>query len=139
MNGREFEKYWIWTGLLFGPLYLFGIVSLPDVGLDVLSIFFGGLLVVASILPSIQHYENIKFIKQSGHYEDLISYIKLPLKLSFSLIALEFLSKALTISKDIMFYDIFTKAFIVIVLSLWGVFLLSLFRLLMLVPKLLKG
>jgi len=128
---RTTDKYWIWIGLLLGAIYPFGYVKVPDVSLIVLSIFFGGLLAIVSILPSVQSYNNIKFIKKSGHIKDLIDYIKIPLNLSFALIVIEFINKTIIIPE----IDWYMKLVSILCLSLWGVFLLSLLRILLVVPK----
>ncbi len=132
---RAIDKYWVWVGLILGGLYPLGYAQLPDVGLSALSIFFGGLLAISSLIPCIQNYEKIKFIKKSGHMKDLLDYISLPLRLSFFLIVLELVNKIMVIPKSV----VYTMVFAIVSLSLWGVFICSLFRILTLVPKLIEN
>ncbi len=135
MNKRRFERYWIWLGLILGFTYPLGYATIPKISLEVVSVFFAGLLAIVSILPAIENHNNIKFVKESGHYEDLIDFIYLPLKISFTLILLEFLHLTLTI-EIIPIY--FKNIFGMINLALWGVFLLAIFRILQLIPKLIN-
>lgn len=136
MMDRTSDKLWVWIGSLLGLGYIFKIVQIPDVGLDVLSIFFGGLLAVASILPSIQNFEHIKFIKSSGHINDLVAYIKLPLYLSFFLIVSEVSQRLIIIPHyEYRIISLFLYFITVLILSVWGVFLCSLFRLILIIPK----
>lgn len=128
---RTVDKHWIWVGLSLGIIHFFGYVQVPDISLTVLSIFFGGLLAIVSILPNVQSHSNIKFIKKSGHIKDLIDYIQIPLKLSFALIVIEFINKTIIIPE----FTWYPKLMGVLCLSLWGVFLLSLLRILLIVPK----
>ncbi len=133
MNGRKFEQKWVYLGLLYGALYFFDLVVVPDISLTVLSIFFGGLLAIASLIPSTKDYESMKFISKSGHINDLLKYIRLPLFTSFILILIEFLYLSLVIELSYLI-DIYS----IVSLSLWGLFLCSIFRLLVLVPKIVK-
>lgn len=136
MNLRKLDKYWVWLGVMLCLLYLLGYAQIPKNGLlVVLSIFFGGLLAIASILPNIQNYDKIKFIKKSGHMKDLIDYIRLPLNLSFVLIILEFINTILLIPIN----GVYSITINVVYLSLWGVFICSLFRILTQVPRLISS
>lgn len=132
---RWLDRHWVWVGAALGILFPLGYAQLPDVGLSALSIFFGGLLAISSLIPCIQNYEKIKFIKESGHMKDLLDYISLPLRLSFLLIVLELTSQIIIVPTNM----IYTMIFSVVSLSLWGIFICSLFRILLLVPKLIEN
>ncbi len=135
MNRRTLDKCWVWIGLLIGLLPALGYAQKPEIGLEVLSIFFGGLLAIASILPSVQNYEKIKFIKESGHMKDLLQYIHLSLILSFILIVSEFLFQILILNISSRMLLIIDSIY----LALWGVFFLSLLRLVVLVIKIVNN
>jgi len=135
MDRRQFDRHWIWLGVLLGFIVLTDYAKRPEVGLVVLSIFFGGLLAVASILPNVQNYKKIKFIKESGHMKDLVNYIHFPLVLSFILIVIEFFSKIIIFPEIILSHIVI---FDFVYLSLWGLFLCSLFRIICLVVKLIN-
>ena len=131
---RWTDRNWVWIGIILGGLYPLGYAKLPDVGLLVLSIFFSGLLAISRLIPIIQDYKQIKFIKKSGHMKDLVNYINLPLWLSFTLIILELANKIIIIPEK----RIYIQAFTIVSLSLWGVFICSLCRIVVLVPKLIN-
>lgn len=133
MNQRIFEKYIVYAGVIAGILYLFKILSVPDMSLDVLSIFFGGLLAIYLIIPCVQNFKQFEFIKKSGHIRDLLNYIGTPLWISLTLIIMEFLRK--TISLELNNYLV--ESFNFLYMSFWGIFILSLIRIIMLLPKIL--
>ncbi len=133
MATRKFDKYWVYLGVLLVIPYLTGHIKIPNVGLTVLSIFFGGLLTIYLILPTVQHFKQFKFIVKSGHINDLMNYLKTPVYLSLILILMDFLRDI----SNIPLGKIMLLSYNSIYLALWGIFLLSLFRILTLLPKLL--
>jgi hypothetical protein len=133
MNQRFVEKYSIFFGVLLGVLYLFRILTVPPISLDVLSIFFGGLLAIYLIIPCVQNFKQFEYIKKSGHIKDLLSYISYPLWISLILIIMDLLRKSIDVKLN--FYII--ESFNFLYMSLWGVFILSLVRIIILLPKIL--
>lgn len=130
---RSNDKKWIWFGSLLGVAYIFGIVKPPEVGIEVLSIFFSGLLAISAILPTIKEYVKIKNLYETGHMSDLVEYIKIPLALSFILIIIEFSRNILVVNNGLYKFIIETM-----LLTTWGIFLCSLLRIIRLVPLLLE-
>src|SRR3989344_5141860 len=133
MNQRTFDKYWIYFGSLLTIPFWFDYIKVPDVGLTVLSIFFGGLLTIYLILPTIQHFKQFEFIVKSGHINDLVNYLKIPIYLSLSLILMDFLRNIINIPIIQIVITIYNSLYLV----LWGIFILSLFRIIILLPNLL--
>lgn len=133
MNQRSFDKYWIYLGILLVIPYLFNYIKVPDVGLTILSIFFGSLLTIYLILPTVQHFKQFEFIVKSGHISDLINYLKVPIYLSLTLILMDFLRNIMNVPVAQILLLIYNSAYI----ALWGIFILSLFRIIILLPKLL--
>ena len=113
--------------------YLFNYIKVPDVGLVVLSIFFGGLLTIYLVLPTVQHFKQFEFIVKSGHIKDLIEYLKVPIYLSLTLIVMDFLRDISNIPIAQTLLLIYNSVY----LALWGVFIVSLFRIIVLLPKIL--
>jgi len=131
---RWIANYWIWCGLAFGILPYLGIAKPPSVGLNVLSIFFGGLLVIASILPASSTYKKMKDLHKSGHIRDLISYVYSPLWCSFVLIVVKLVGDSLVVS-----FPPHVPVWLLqgIQLAIWGVFLCGLLRIIILLPYML--
>jgi len=133
MDQRKFDKYWIYLGILLAIPYWFNYIKVPDVGLTVLSIFFGGLLTIYLIIPTVQNFKQFEFIVKSGHINDLIGYLKVPIYLSLTLILMDFLRNII----NIQVVQIVLLIFNLIYIASWGVFILSLFRIIILLPKIL--
>ena len=131
---REIEKYWVWLGIFLGVAPYFKLLKPPTVNLEVLSIFFGGLLAIASILPATNYFKKMNNMIRSGHVYDLINYIRLPLYFSLILIFIDVIKSSLLIS-----VPAFIPPYIIqgIILSIWGVFSFSLIRILTIIPHLL--
>ena len=90
MVSRFIEKNGIFLGLILGILYPIGLVEVPNISLSVLSIFFGGLLTIYLILPCVQNFTQFQYIVKSGHINDLISYLKVPVLICLFLIIMDF-------------------------------------------------
>lgn len=133
MTSRRFEKYWIYFGLILGIPYYFDLINIPDISLSVLSIFFGGLLTIYLVLPCVQNFKQFEYIVKSGHITDLIDYIKVPVVICLILIFFDF-ARALNVK---FVTDTMRLIFNAVYLALWGVFLLSLVRIILLLPKIL--
>ncbi len=130
---RFLDIYWPFIGiLLFIPTY-FGILEVPEINLEVISILFGGLLAVMLMLPTIENFRQIQKIKQTGHISDLVYFIRFPLTLSILFIIIEFFSESLTFTLSPLCL-IISKS---IYMGLWGIFFLSLIRIMIIVPHLL--
>ncbi|MBT3262706.1 hypothetical protein HN947_00275 [Candidatus Woesearchaeota archaeon] len=133
MVTRNFEKYGVYLGLIVIIPFLFNWITVPNISLTVLSIFFGGLLSIYLILPTIQHFEQFKFIIESGHIKDLIDYIRLPVILSLSLIILDLIKNSLNVILPNWLIILYNTIY----LGLWGIFILSLIRIIIILPKIL--
>ncbi|MBT8010762.1 hypothetical protein HN681_04930 [archaeon] len=120
-------------GLIVIIPFLFNWITVPNISLTVLSIFFGGLLSIYLILPTIQHFEQFKFIIESGHIKDLIDYIRLPVILSLSLIILDLIKNSLNVILPNWLIILYNTIY----LGLWGIFILSLIRIIIILPKIL--
>ncbi len=131
---RTLDKLWVWLGILAGILPYFSLASPPTIRLEVLSIFFGGLLAIASILPATWTYEKMKELRRTGHINDLVQYIALPLWCSFILIIIELLKASSKIGLPERIPSWLPEG---LALAVWGVFLLSLLRLMLLLPHML--
>jgi len=131
---RTLDKLWVWFGILAGALPYWGIAHPPSINLEILSIFFGGLLAIGSILPATTTYKKMKEISHTGHINDLVHYIALPLWCSFILLVVDLVkvSSAVPLPQQIPFWLMDG-----VLLAVWGVFILSLLRLLLLFPHLL--
>ena len=129
---RLVDIYWPFIGLLLAiPLYL-GIFKLPDINLTVLSILFSGLLALLLIIPTIENFRQLKKLKETGHIEDLIYYIRFPLTLSIIFILIEFFSKTILFVINDTFILVLQSTYF----GFWGVFFLSLIRLISIIPHL---
>lgn len=129
---RLFDIYWPFFGLiLFFPHY-FKLLILPEMNLTVLSIFFSGLLALLLIIPTIENFNQLKKLKKTGHFKDLIYYIRLPLTLSILFIIVEFFSSTILFNINSNFILITQSIY----LGFWGVFFLSLIRLISIIPHL---
>lgn len=130
---RYVEIYWPFVGMLLAIPYYLGFFKIPSMNLELISILFGGLLALLLILPTIENFRQIKKLKETGHINDLIYYIRFPLTLAILFILIEFFSQSLTIS--------FSAETIVVLESLyfglWSIFFLALFRLVGIIPHLL--
>lgn len=129
---RILDIYWPFFGsFLFIPFY-FGLLKIPEINLQVISILFSGLLALLLILPAIEGFGQIKKIKNTGHLNDLIYYIRFPLSLSIFFIIIEFFSSSILFHID-------SKILLLgqsIYMGLWGIFFLALIRLIALIPHL---
>lgn len=133
MVTRKGEKNFIYFGVLLIIPYLFGWITTPEVSLTVLSIFFGGLLSIYLILPTVQNFKQFQFIVKSGHIKDLILYLKIPVTISALLILYD-------LGKDMITFNV-DKWIIVsanaIYIGLWGIFILAVARIMYILPKIL--
>jgi hypothetical protein len=133
MVTRKGEKNFIYFGVLLIIPYLFGWITTPEVSLTVLSIFFGGLLSIYLILPTVQNVKQFQFIVKSGHIKDLILYLKIPVTISALLILYD-------LGKDMITFNV-DKWIIVsanaIYIGLWGIFILAVARIMYILPKIL--
>jgi len=129
---RLLDIYWPFIGLILAVPHYFGILKLPDVNLTVLSILFSGLLALLLIIPTIENFRQLKRLKETGHINDLVYYIRFPLTLSILFIILEFFSKTILFNIN--------SSIILVAQSLyfgfWGVFFLALIRLISIIPHL---
>jgi hypothetical protein len=132
---RILEKYWVYVGVLLGFLPLLGWGQSPEVGLTVLAILFSGLLTAATILPATKDYRKMKELELTGHINDLIRYIFLPLACAFFLLAISLIESIVGLGITLPSFVVFGKT--CVVLALWGVFLCSSARLIWIVPHLL--
>ena len=130
---RTIDIYWPFIGLTLAIPYLFKLLGFPDINLTVLSIIFSGLLALLLVIPSIENFRQIKKLKETGHLNDLIYYIRFPLTLSILFIIIEFFSKAILFDLDDKFIIILQSIYF----GLWGVFFLALIRLISIIPHLL--
>ena len=108
-------------------------IKIPDLGLTVLSILFGGLLTIYLILPTVQHFKQFEFIVKSGHIKDMMDYLKVPIYLSLTLILMDFVRNIINVPIAQIVLLIYNSIY----LALWGIFILSLFRIIILLPKIL--
>ncbi len=133
MKSRAFEKNGIYLGLLVIIPFLLNWIVIPDVSLTVLSIFFGGLLSIYLVLPTVQHFKQFEFIVKSGHIKDLINYIRVPVFLSLILIVFNLVASSINIPINSLIILTFKSIYI----GLWGVFILGLLRIILILPKIL--
>jgi hypothetical protein len=130
---RNFDVYWPFLGLIFAIPFYFGKFKLPSINLEVISILLGGLLALLLIIPTIENFRQIKKLKESGHIEDLVYYIRFPLTLSILFILIEFFSSSFTLLLDEKLVLILKSIYF----GLWSVFFLALIRLLSIIPHML--
>ena len=133
MDQRKFDKYWVYLGALLVIPFLMDYIKIPDLGLTVLSILFGGLLTIYLILPTVQHFKQFEFIVKSGHIKDMMNYLKVPIYLSLTLILMDFVRNIINVPIAQIVLLIYNSIY----LALWGIFILSLFRIIILLPKIL--
>lgn len=133
METRKGERNFVYFGVLLVIPYLLGLIKTPEVGLTVLSIFFGGLLAIYLILPTVQNFKQFQFIVKSGHIKDLILYLKMPVTISALLILFD-------LGKDMVTFNVSTWLVVVansIYIGLWGIFILAVARIMYILPKIL--
>ncbi len=130
---RFFDIYWPFLGILLAIPYYLGVFKIPEINLEVISILFGGLLALLLILPTIENFRQIKKLKETGHINDLIYYIRFPLTLSIIFIIVEFFSGSFLHSIDAKYLIILKSLYF----GLWGIFFLALLRLIVIIPHLL--
>ena len=127
---RNLELYWPFLGFLISVPFYWGYLKNPEISLQVISIFFGGLLAILLIIPIIESFEQIKKLKNTNHLGDLIYYIRFPLTLSILFIIFEFFSSSLVFSLNYIWTNILNSIYF----GLWGIFFLSLIRLVIIIP-----
>ena len=133
METRNGERNFVYFGALLIVPYLLGLIETPEVGLTVLSIFFGGLLSIYLILPTVQNFKQFQFIVKSGHIKDLILYLKIPVTISALLILFD-------LGKDMVIFEVSNWIIIIansIYIGLWGIFILAVARIMYILPKIL--
>jgi hypothetical protein len=128
---RQIESKWIWIGIIVGIFPLLGLAHPPSLSIEVLSIFFGALFAIVSILPSTSGYEKMKEISRTGHLKSLIIYILFPLWCSFILLLIKIFSSSIDFQIPQQIPSWIPQG---IVMAIWGIFLLSLIRVLILLP-----
>ena len=136
MFNRTFWRYFVFIGLLAFFLPFFHLANPPKIGLDVISILFGGLLTIAGIIPAIYNFKKIREIGITGHLSDLRDYISFPLFCSFILLVIELVRSSISSDFSLSFSYLFVYID-GIILAIWGIFILGVFRLLTIIPLIL--
>lgn len=133
-----FERYYVFLGSLLALIPIFNFARTSDFQLEIISILFGGLLAVATIVQSSWDSNTIKRLKITGHDKYLLEYITVPIYSSFLLLVLQFFKQVVNIPFSSDYLSLVRIIFSVINFALLGILLLATFRLLGLIVPIIK-
>lgn len=132
------ERYYVFLGLLFGLIPVYGFARSFYFDLEIISITFGALLAIAAIIQGSWDSKTFARLKISGHDRYVLEYLSIPIYVSFLLLVMQTCAKIIVFPMSVEYLGLTRLLFGALSFALLGLLFLSTFRLVCLISPLIK-